>query len=135
MKTFKEWLASEGVFDSRWSKASAGAFLGGPVGAAVGYSMGDTKQKSPQGPSRHALADQAVEDMKAAHARQQLDDQEREKRRAALRAQGKSEWEIYEIERQEMEKQRADANERLRRAQLGFFGRAREDMFGRKSAT
>jgi hypothetical protein len=50
MKSFSKWLESkkidEGVLDSKWAKAGAGAFLGGPIGAQIGYAMGDAKSKS-----------------------------------------------------------------------------------------
>jgi hypothetical protein len=50
LKSFSEWLDSkkvnEGLLDSKWAKAGVGAFLGGPIGAQIGYAMGDTKSKS-----------------------------------------------------------------------------------------
>jgi hypothetical protein len=50
MNSFSKWLENkkinEGIFDSKWAKAGVGAILGGPIGAQIGYAMGDTKSKS-----------------------------------------------------------------------------------------
>lgn len=128
---FSEWLEkkNEGVFDSKTAKATAGWFVGGPVGAAIGYSMGD-KKKSPIPNDRYGAASRAARHMADAEEEGKRIDAEREKKRSEMKAKGMTDLQIFQAEKEQYEKERKHREELTRRDQLGFVSRAKEDLFG-----
>lgn len=123
---FKEWL-EEGVFDSRAAKTSAGAVLGGPLGAAIGHSMGNTSRKSTQsGIGR-------VGDLVSWHNKNAADNDAKQKAwEDDLRSKGHTDSQIFDLKKQKYEDERKAAEEQLRKDQLGAFGRMKERLFGKK---
>ena len=125
MKTFKEWL-NEGIFDSRAAKTAAGAVLGGPVGAAIGHSMGKTSAQSGTNQER-------VGDLVSWHNKNAADNDAKQKAwEDDLRSKGYTDAQIFDLKKQKYENERKSAEEQLRKDQLGAFGRKKERLFGKR---
>lgn len=132
MKTFKEWLEQRSPLDSRAAKTGVGALLGGTVGAAIGYSMGDTGPKAAQPGVNRAR----VGELMTWHQRQSDDAKARQKAwEDDLRAKGHTDQEIFAMHRRKEEEDRKANQEKMRRDRLGILGRAKERLFGRPEGT
>jgi len=126
MKTFKEWL-NEGIFDSRAAKTAAGAVLAGPLGAAIGHSMG----KTPASPVKSGMG--RVDDLVSWHNKNAADNNAKQKAwEDDLRSKGYTDAQIFDLQKQKYENERKSAEEQLRKDQLGAFGRMKERLFGKR---
>lgn len=102
-----------------------GAVLGGPVGAAIGYSMGNASAPSSTGQER-------VGDLVSWHNKNAADNDAKQKAwEDDLRSKGHTDAQIFDLLKKKYESERKSSEEQLRKDQLGAFGRVKERLFGK----